>query len=63
MTADDEVDLNKFKRRRNDRWYLKDISMQNRYEKKICKLNAYWYCFIHRIIIYQDLETNLMNKS
>ena len=41
VTADDEINLRKFKKRRSDQWHLKDINMQNRYEKKIRKLNAY----------------------
>ena len=52
VTADDEINSNKFKRKRSDRWYLKDMNMQNKYRKKIRKLNAYWYCFICRITIY-----------
>ena len=52
VTIDDEINLNNFKRKQNDWWYLKDINMQNKYEKKIHKLNIYWYYFIRRIIIY-----------
>ena len=62
VTADDKVNLNRFERRWSDRWYLKDMNTQNRHEKKIRKLNVYWYCFIRRITIYQDFETDLINK-
>ena len=48
----DKVNLNKFKRRRNDRWHLKDMNTQNKHEKEMRKFNIYWYHFICRIIIY-----------
>ena len=62
VIVEDEVDLNRFKRRRSDRWHLKDISMQKKYEKKMRKFNVYWYCSIRRITIYQDFEADLINK-
>ena len=62
VTADDEINLNKFKRKQNDRWHWRNMSTQNKYAKKMRKLNVYWYCSIHQITIYQDLETDLINK-
>ena len=62
VIADDKINLNKFKKRRNDRWYLKDMNMQNRHKKKMRKFNVYWYCSIRRIIIYQDFEIDLIKK-
>ena len=41
VIIDNEVNSNKFKGRRSDRWYLKDINTQNKHGKKIRKLNAY----------------------
>ena len=52
VIADDEVNLNKFKKRWSDRWHLKDIDTQNRHEKKMRKFNVYSYCFIRWITIY-----------
>ena len=42
VTVDDIVNSSKFKKKRNDQWLLKDMNMQNRYEKEMRKFNAYW---------------------
>ena len=41
VTVDDEMNLNKFKRKRNDRSYLRNMSTQNGHEKKMRKLIVY----------------------
>ena len=42
ITADDKVDLNTFRKRWNDWWHLENMSMQDKYNKKIRIRDAYW---------------------